>query len=470
MLLLLALSACNSDSSFSQLEPELELSALQLDFGEVVIKTGVGLTLTATNVGRGVLDFESVALSTDSSSALSLDPLEVESLDAGDYTGVRVVCAPTSTGLIEGKLEFATNDPDNPEVTVPVECDGVEPGIELDPETLWFGEVDPDGTVVTLGVTIQSLGQGALNIYGVELSNPAMEGDFTIDLPTELQGISEAEPFKLTSGQSVPITVSFQPSDTTAWDEALIVTSNDPDQPEASARILANTDYTGEEPPTVEITSPDWGNFYLDTELVTLEGYVVDDADNPEELVANWYAQSGDDTIYLATTAIDEQGFTTTTALLPVGEPTTIILKALDTLNNVGEDRVDITVWEEEEPLLYTIAGGPSIFDSWRVDDDVTIYVNNTPIYRDTDRTQSTLPPLEFQAEKGDTIRIVATDENETEARIDALYLHWGTALYQELNDEICLSSDINNYCFDGSYEGPWPNDFMDESFEITIP
>jgi hypothetical protein len=264
--------------------------------------------------------------------------------------------------------------------------------------------------------------------------------------------------------------VSFQPSDTTAWDEALIVTSNDPDQPEASARILANTDYTGEEPPTVEITSPDWGNFYLDTELVTLEGYVVDDADNPEELVANWYAQSGDDTIYLATTAIDEQGFTTTTALLPVGEPTTIILKALDTLNNVGEDRVDITVWEEEEPLLYTIAGGPSIFDSWRVDDDVTIYVNNTPIYRDTDRTQSTLPPLEFQAEKGDTIRIVATDENETEARIDALYLHWGTALYQELNDEICLSSDINNYCFDGSYEGPWPNDFMDESFEITIP
>ena len=129
-----------------------------------------------------------------------------------------------------------------------------------------------------------------------------------------------------------------------------------------------------------------------------------------------------------------------------------------------------MTVWELDEPAMYTLSGGASIFDHWAVDDDVAVYIDGTLVFSDTSESRSTHAPLAIEAATGQSLRIVATDHNYCEKFLDPLVLHWGTDASQELNDEVCVSSCPEDACYDPDYGGPWPNDFFDESYVISIP
>ena len=43
----------------------------------------------------------------------------------------------------------------------------------------------------------------------------------------------------------------------------------------------------------------------------------------------------------------------------------------------------------------------------------------------------------------------------------------WGTGVEQELTAGSCASACPEHACYDGSYAGPWPSRFVDESVEI---
>jgi len=85
-------------------------------------------------------------------------------------------------------------------------------------------------------------------------------------------------------------------------------------------------------------------------------------------------------------------------------------------------------------------------------------------------RTKDTLAPVEFEGSPGDVIRIVASDINSCDLMIDALVLHWGTGESQALNAAECASACVDATCYDGTYSGPWPGIFLDESYTIAIP
>jgi len=462
-------AACTGDQNLSQLYPEMVLPLSTLDFGEVVIGAMSTGRFTIRNDGRAPLEFSAVGLENMSADRFELGEYP-DSIEAGGEGEVEVSYTPEELGPDWADLVLVTNEEEaGREVRVSVLGEGVEPDIDVDPETLWWENVG-DGESQAMTVQIFSRGHGKLKVTDIALDPDATAGAagvFSINLlGTELD-------WSLPSGEGDSFEVTFTPGTSTEeWDVDLLITSNDPHDPVVPVRLLANTDYKGEEPPTVEITNPDWGSYFLETDLVTFEGLIIDDADAPESLLGTWYVTLEDGTrLVMGGSAVEADGRTTYVHDLEnfAGE-TTIELTATDSTDLTGSDSVDITVWEAKEPILFTISGGSTIFDYWAVDDDVTIYLDGVPIFSDTNHTSSTHPPVDFEAVTGQTIQIVASDINSCDLLLEPLTLHWGTAMSQPLNERQCNSSCSSHDCYSPDYNGPWPNTFYDQEFVIEIP
>lgn len=455
-MLLLGLLAC-SDFELRKLKPDVTLSASTLDFDEVVVGTRRTGTLLVTNDGGGLLHVSS--LEATGSADFTLESQLPDIVEPGESVELSVRYAPDTIGPDEGAITLVTDDPDQPSLALGLLGEGVEPGIDVDPETLWFGEVSP-GARETLTVDVNARGQGTLIVDDIGfVADEATAFSFELPEGYEL-------PLALTPGTGFTIAVTFAPADATAWDGALYVVSNDPDDAEVHVRLLGNADATGEEPPRVEITWPDWGNQLLAGEAHTLRGVIVDDADAPEDLVALWYG----DGALLGTSTPDSSGAVSlTTSALPQGE-LTIRLAALDTDGGLGEDEVEVAVYDPEEPMPYLLTGGGSLWDYWNVDDDIVITLDGVEIFRDSNDTQDDHPPLAIEARAGQVLRVVATDVNYCDQALGALTLHWGTGESQALNEAWCRSSCPSHACYDAAFDGPWPAIFFDESFTISIP
>ena len=103
------------------------------------------------------------------------------------------------------------------------------------------------------------------------------------------------------------------------------------------------------------------------------------------------------------------------------------------------------------------------------VDDDITIYVNGSAGFSDSNHQQDNHPPTEFEASVGDTIRIVAEDYNYCMRSLDPLYLHFGAGHSQDLNEAVCQSACSDDSCYDSDFV--WQTGtYYDEEFTITIP
>ena len=457
MLLVLALISC-SDYQLRRQEPELELSAGSLDFDQVVLGAQRTGTITARNVGLGVLSLDSVTVS--GSDDLTLSPLASDQIDPGEELSIAVSYAPSETGVDVGELLIVSNDPTRPELSVPLAGAGVEPSIDVDPETLWFGAVAP-GDSATLTVDVNARGEGRLRID--EIAFAAQEADaFTLTLPASVTLPTVLEP-----GEGFSFDVTFAPADDSPWDGALVIWSTDPDDPGVGVRLLGNTGSTGEAPPEAEITDPDWGGYLISGDSVTLRGVVTDDADDPEDLLVAWYADGS----LLGVATPDASGRVTyETDALPEGESVVVRLTALDSTGQSASDEVELSVWPADEPFPYLLTGGNSLFDYWSVDDDVVITLDGDAILVDSDHSQDTHPPLDFEARAGQVLRVMATDYNYCDRQLDALVIHWGPSEHQALNDEICLSACPEHPCYDPEFAGPWPGVFLDQSFTIAIP
>lgn len=457
LLVLLGLSAC-TDYQVSAQDPALELSAESLDFEEVVRGTRVTLTFFARNEGGGVLHLDSVGLTEATDASFSLDALESDRIEPGEELSIRVSYAPDQISVDRGELEIISDDPERPTRRVSLSGEGVDPRLDVDPEALWFGDVSP-GDSRTLSADLTARGQGWLNVREISLEDET--GSFSWTLPSGVE-----LPHRLSPGSGFSLSVEYAPEEQAPHEAALLIHSNDPEDPVVSVRLLGNAEGDGLEPPTVEITSPDWGNYLLLGEPVELRGVVFDDADAPPNLLCAWYA----DGQLVGTCTPDESGqVSLTTDALPLGEQT-LTLRAIDSVGGSGSDEVDVVVWDVEEPIRYTLSGGDTVFDWFTVDDDITIELDGVVIFQDTNHTQDAHAPVEFEATRGQTLRIIANDVNRCEARLTPLTLHFGTSASQALNEAVCVSACAQDACYDPSYEGPWPNVFFDESFEITIP
>ena len=451
----LALSlGCQPENTVSAGEARIEVQE-SVSFSEVVTGTRATLELPIESRGVGDLILESASLTSDSDSFLTLGPLPTAPLERGQVGVLEISYTPTEVRVGSGTLVLQSNDPDQPTVEIPITTSAISPELDLSPQTLWFGEV-AIGERQELELSLSARGQGTLRVSDISASNTAFEWSLPQD--TEL-------PLDLQPGSGVTLTVSFSASSTESLDERLIIQSNAAQDPTQSVRLLANTG-ADEGPPTAEILSPEWGTYFMSTETVTLRGLAVDQGDAPEDLLVAWYANDA----LLGTVKPNQSGEVTLESTLPIADQLRLSLRVIDSQGQSDEDSIDLGVFEPGEPTLWRLSGGESTFDFIVADDDVRITLDGAVLLDDDDDAKSSHPPLEFQAKPGATLRVVATDENYCEKALTPMVLHWGSAVSWELSEAVCDSSCPEDACYDGSYSGPWPNTFVDESHMLPTP
>lgn len=71
----------------------------------------------------------------------------------------------------------------------------------------------------------------------------------------------------------------------------------------------------------------------------------------------------------------------------------------------------------------WLLTGGPSLDTPIEVDDDLTVYLNDHPIFEDADGTTNIFSQLPFGARNGDQLTVVARDQGSCR-KIGALWLH----------------------------------------------
>lgn len=115
LLLLLALTACTSNS------PDLNLEADQIDLGEVVNGDIVKKEVVVTNIGQTLLVVEAVSTSCGCTTAV-LEPMAIQ---PGENGVLRIefdsgAHGPEQNGELVRQIFIASNDPQQPEAVVEI--------------------------------------------------------------------------------------------------------------------------------------------------------------------------------------------------------------------------------------------------------------------------------------------------------------------------------------------------------------
>ena len=108
----------------------------------------------------------------------------------------------------------------------------------------------------------------------------------------------------------------------------------------------------------------------------------------------------------------------------------------------------------------WILSGGPSVSTPIVVDDDLQVMLNGLVIGDDSNGKASSLPPLSFVAQVGDTLGIIARDSQASCRSLSPLWLHCATT-----GKKRQLTPGNN----DGCAPGRTPGTFFSEVFTVSL-
>ena len=190
-------------------EPDINLNPPTLDFGTVTVGGSNMLSAQIQNLGAAPLNVTGIALAAGTSAefAITSAPATPFTIPAGGSQAVQVTYTPTGVGLDSGGVEIASDDPDEPTVTLGLSGTGVaapEPDINLNPNpSLDFGTVFL-GSASALNADIQNLGGADLTVNSINLC---------AGTSMEFSGMSDPTPFVIPPGASRMVSVTYAPVD-----------------------------------------------------------------------------------------------------------------------------------------------------------------------------------------------------------------------------------------------------------------
>ena len=237
--------------------PDITVSPLSVNFGDVVIGLNATSIVTVTNDG----DFDLIVSATDITGTNSAD-FSVTSgfapftLPSAQSQQVEITFTATSLGTKSAALQIASDDPDEALVVVPLTANvlGI-PDIAVQPTSTNFGEVALQDTV---SQTFQVINEGTADLI---VSDASLVGNVT---DFEIQSGGGA--FTLLPGDTQTVVVQFHPLTLGALSSVLRFQSNDPDESPFDVALSG----TGVSPGIVVIpTSFDFGDVRIDTSATT---------------------------------------------------------------------------------------------------------------------------------------------------------------------------------------------------------
>ena len=205
--------------------PIIDVSAVSIDFGGIVLGELSSETLVVSNLGNAVLHVSGVELV----SAVFTANLDDFSVAAGGSQDIVITYEPDDTEPDFATLILHCNDPQNAELEVELSGESLYPLIELSLTNINFGiVVIGEARIDTL--TVSNTGTAILNISEIELASDV----FSVNL----------EELIVNPGESEELLVTFTPDSTGIELTTMILYQNDPITPISNITLSG----IGEEP------------------------------------------------------------------------------------------------------------------------------------------------------------------------------------------------------------------------------
>ncbi len=231
MILVIALAglACSDNTLHKQPQPKypaIEVEPLTIDFG--ALEAGQSLTFPVTIRSVGEVDLEIVDLVMDGDDNFELFADELNFILAPEEeTTVDVRYTATGADDKHGTLTVMNMDPDDGEVVVDLHGAGLAPAILIDPPVWDFGD-HLIGCEEELEIKVKSVGTYLLTIS--DFSFMASPSGTALSMWTD----ELYDGLQLAPGEEVSVFVYFTPEDVEDYTGLLTVSSDDPDQPQAT--------------------------------------------------------------------------------------------------------------------------------------------------------------------------------------------------------------------------------------------
>lgn len=195
---------------------EISVTPASLDFGGLNFDESADAELTVENIGDATLNL--AGFSVQGSSAFAFDDPGETALEPGVREVLAVRYAPLGY-TDDGDLLVDSDDPDQPEVRVPLLGAGLFPKLALGNDDVSMGMIDV-GCSTGEGVTVTNIGDGRGTISGISVTGDG----FSLVTEPEL-------PLVLEAGESVDLAIGFTPSTDGSFTGGLWVNSDDPATP-----------------------------------------------------------------------------------------------------------------------------------------------------------------------------------------------------------------------------------------------
>jgi hypothetical protein len=217
--------------------PKAAVSPGSINFGIVCPGDFTDRELTVTNTGTAPLTISNISIGGGSSAGLSVLPIPglPQTLPVGGHLAFTVRFAPPGPfgGPVTGTVVVDTDDPVNPQVTVPITGTVGASAITLGSNALDFGGRATDNRTSPhtrdLPLTISNTGNCALSLTALAMTGPAAADYSVVGAP--------ALPVSIGAGGSLTLTVRFNPSAPGQRDASLDITTSDPANPSVSVAL-----------------------------------------------------------------------------------------------------------------------------------------------------------------------------------------------------------------------------------------
>ncbi len=218
------------DSANGDGQALIELQPSSLHFGAVPVGQSGTVELTILSTGDAAVQIDEVCIEGATSVAVDLEGV-LGQLPPGASTTAAVTYTPANYELVTGELVVVSGTA--PDATAPLTATGDAPMLELEPETLDFGEVQT-GCHLELELTLRNVGSAPLQIQDVSLEADSDELSLG-DTPDTVE-----------AGDAQTVTVIYEAQDEYADEGLVFVTSDDPLTPVVTVP-LAGTGSLGTE-------------------------------------------------------------------------------------------------------------------------------------------------------------------------------------------------------------------------------
>lgn len=241
---------------------DVDVSPIQIEFGEVQVDDVVTGTVQIANLGNDALVLTGCSVAGDTAFSISVNPCGGV-VDAGDTVALELSFTPDAEQLFVGSVVVQSDDPDTPQVTVGLLGTGITAEIDVAPTQLDFGQLDI-GLTASMDLEIRNQGTADLLLGALFMDGGA---EFSLDVDPSYQVIAP--------GDTTLATVSYTPADLQPDTGELQIPSNDLDEPLVAIPLLGAHDPIADihvDPQVLDFGTVDVGLQVGDTVTVNNQG------------------------------------------------------------------------------------------------------------------------------------------------------------------------------------------------------